>query len=200
MITELHPVIEAILLAADKPLSVDRIAMVFDEHDGVDNKRIKQTLRELQKSYEGKGYELIQVASGYRFQVRQDYALWVSRLWQEKPPKYSKALLETLSIIAYQQPITRGEIEAIRGVSVSSPIIHTLIDRSWIRSVGHKEVPGRPELFATTKAFLDHFNLRQLSDLPALEELASWDEDSMAPAKQKRPQQQEIEAVTESIH
>jgi segregation and condensation protein B len=132
--------------------------------------------------------------------VRQDYALLVSRLWQEKPPKYSKALLETLSIIAYQQPITRGEIEAIRGVSVSSPIIHTLIDRSWIRSVGHKEVPGRPELFATTKAFLDHFNLRQLSDLPALEELASWDEDSMAPAKQKRPQQQEIEAVTESIH
>lgn len=176
MITDLSPVLEAILLAADKPVSVERLGQVFDEHDGVDSKRIKETLKKLKKSYDGRGYELIEVASGFRFQVRQDYALWVSRLWQEKPQKYSKALLETLSIIAYQQPITRGEIEAIRGVGVSSSIIHTLIDRLWIRSVGRKEVPGRPELFATTKAFLDHFNLKQLGDLPALDELASWDE------------------------
>tara|TARA_B110000902_G_scaffold64732_1_gene76871 strand:- start:4999 stop:5601 length:603 start_codon:yes stop_codon:yes gene_type:complete len=200
MITELAPVLEALLLASDKPLSVERLGQVFDEHDGVDNKRIKKTLRELQKSYHGRGYQLVEVASGFRFQVQQGYALWVARLWQEKPQKYSKALLETLSIIAYQQPITRGEIESIRGVGVSSSIIHTMIDRSWIRSVGHKEVPGRPELFATTKEFLDHFNLKQLSDLPALDELASWDEATMAPAKLKQPQQQEIDVVTESIH
>ena len=200
MITKLSPVLEAILLAADKPLSVELLGQVFDEHDGVDNKRIRLALKELQKSYDGRGFELIEVASGFRFQVRQNYALWISRLWQEKPQKYSKALLETLSIIAYQQPITRGEIESIRGVGVSSSIIHTMIDRLWIRSVGHKEVPGRPELFATTKTFLDHFNLKQLSDLPALDELASWDEATMAPAKLKNPQQQEIEVVTESIH
>jgi len=200
MITELAPVLEALLLASDKPLSVERLGQVFDEHDGVDNKRIKKALRELQKSYDGRGYQLVEVASGFRFQVQQGYALWVARLWQEKPQKYSKALLETLSIIAYQQPITRGEIELIRGVGVSSSIIHTMIDRSWIRSVGHKEVPGRPELFATTKEFLDHFNLKQLSDLPALDELASWNEATMAPAKLKQPQQQEIDVVTESIH
>jgi len=200
MISDLAPVIEAILLAADKPLSVERLGQVFDEHDGVDSKRIKNTLRDLKKTYGGRGYELVEVASGFRFQVCQDYALWVSRLWEEKPHKYSKALLETLSIIAYQQPITRGEIEAIRGVGVSSSIIHTMIDRLWIRSVGHKEVPGRPELFATTKDFLDHFNLKQLSDLPALDELVSWDEATMAPAKLKQPQQQEIEVVTEPIH
>ena len=200
MITELAPVLEALLLASDKPLSVERLGQVFDEHDGVDNKRIKKALKELQKSYDGRGYQLVEVASGFRFQVQQGYALWVARLWQEKPQKYSKALLETLSIIAYQQPITRGEIESIRGVGVSSSIIHTMIDRSWIRSVGHKEVPGRPELFATTKEFLDHFNLKQLSDLPALDELASWNEATMAPAKLKQPQQQEIDVVTESIH
>jgi len=200
MITELAPVLEALLLAADKPLSVERLGQVFDEYDGVDNKRIKKTLRELQRSYDGRGYQLVEVASGFRFQVQQDYALWVARLWQEKPQKYSKALLETLAIIAYQQPITRGEIESIRGVGVSSSIIHTMIDRFWIRCVGHKEVPGRPELFATTKEFLDHFNLKQLSDLPALDELASWDEATMAPAKLKQPQQQEIEVVTEPIH
>ena len=200
MITELAPVLEALLLAADKPLSVERLGQVFDEHDGVDNKRIKKTLRDLQRSYDGRGYQLVEVASGFRFQVQQDYALWVARLWQEKPQKYSKALLETLAIIAYQQPITRGEIESIRGVGVSSSIIHTMIDRFWIRSVGHKEVPGRPELFATTKEFLDYFNLKQLSDLPALDELSSWDEATMAPAKLKQPHQQEIEVVTEPIH
>jgi segregation and condensation protein B len=193
MISDLAPVLEALLLAADKPLSVERLSQIFDEHDGVDSKRIRLTLRQLQGSYGGRGYQLIEVASGFRFQVEQDYALWVARLWQEKPQKYSRALLETLSIIAYQQPITRGEIEAIRGVGVSSPIMHTLIERGWVRGIGHKEVPGRPELFATSKEFLDHFNLKQLSDLPALDELEAWDEASMAPAKLKQPQKQEIE-------
>ena len=200
MIIELAPVLEAVLLAADKPLSVERLGELFDEHDGVDKKRIRNTLRQLQESHQGRGCQLVEVASGFRFQVHQDYALWVARLWQEKPQRYSRALLETLSIIAYQQPITRGEIEAIRGVGVSSPIIQTMLERSWIRSVGHKEVPGRPELFATTKEFLDHFSLKQLSDLPALDELESWDETTMAPAKLKQPQQQEIEVVTEPIH
>ena len=199
MISELAPVLEALLLAADKPLTVERLSQVFDEHDGVDNKRIRDTLRQLQKSYDGRGYQLIEVASGFRFQVQQDYALWVSRLWQEKPQRYSRALLETLSIIAYQQPITRGEIEAIRGVGVSSPIIHTLLERSWVRGVGHKEVPGRPELFATTKEFLDHFNLKQLSDLPALDDLEAWDEATMAPAKLKQPQQQEMEVAATQV-
>ena len=200
MIADLAPVLEALLLAADQPLSVERLRQIFDEHDGVDHKHIRQALRGLQGSYEGRGYELVEVASGFRFQVRQDYALWVARLWQEKPQKYSRALLETLSIIAYQQPITRGEIELIRGVGVSSSIVHTMLERGWIRSVGHKEVPGRPELFATTKEFLDHFNLKQLSDLPALEDLESWDEATMAPAKLNQPVQQEIEVVTEPIH
>jgi len=200
MISELAPVLEALLLAADKPLSVDRLSQVFDEHDGVDNKRIRSTLRQLQGSYDGRGYQLIEVASGFRFQVQQDYALWVARLWQEKPQKYSRALLETLSIIAYQQPITRGEIEAIRGVGVSSPIIHTLLERNWVRGVGHKEVPGRPELFATTKEFLDHFNLKQLSDLPALADLEAWDEATMAPAKLKQPEQQEMEVAAMQVN
>ena len=200
MISELAPVLEALLLAADKPLSVDRLSQVFDEHDGVDNKRIRSTLRQLQASYDGRGYQLIEVASGFRFQVQQDYALWVARLWQEKPQKYSRALLETLSIIAYQQPITRGEIEAIRGVGVSSPIIHTLLERNWVRGVGHKEVPGRPELFATTKEFLDHFNLKQLSDLPALADLEAWDEATMAPAKLKQPGQQEMEVAAMQVN
>jgi segregation and condensation protein B len=141
----------------------------------------------------------VEVASGYRFQVRQEHAKWVAKLWQEKPQRYSRALLETLSIIAYQQPITRGEIEAIRGVAVSSNIVRTLLERGWIRSIGHKEVPGRPELFATTKAFLDHFNLQQLSDLPELDELESWDEKTMAPARGVQPEQQELEAMAQEF-
>jgi len=185
MIAELAPILEALLLAADKPLSVERLCQIFDEHDGVDNKRIRKTLRHLQESFSGRGFQLVEVASGFRFQVHQDYAFWVARLWQEKPQKYSRALLETLSIIAYQQPITRGEIEAIRGVGVSSSIIHTMLDRCWIKGVGHKEMPGRPELFATTKEFLDHFNLKQLSDLPPLDDLPLRNDVTVAPAKLK---------------
>ena len=185
MIAELAPVLEALLLAADKPLSVERLCQIFDEHDGVDNKRIRKTLRHVQEIFSGRGFQLVEVASGFRFQVHQDYAFWVARLWQEKPQKYSRALLETLSIIAYQQPITRGEIEAIRGVGVSSSIIHTMLDRCWIKGVGHKEMPGRPELFATTKEFLDHFNLKQLSDLPPLDDLPLRNDVAVAPAKLK---------------
>ncbi|MCP4789365.1 MAG: SMC-Scp complex subunit ScpB [Gammaproteobacteria bacterium] len=199
MISNLAPILEALLLAADKPLNVEQLSKVFDEHDGVGSKQIRAALKTLQSSYAERGFELVEVASGYRFQVRQEHAKWVAKLWQEKPQRYSRALLETLSIIAYQQPITRGEIEAIRGVAVSSNIVRTLLERGWIRSIGHKEVPGRPELFATTKAFLDHFNLQQLSDLPELDELESWDEKTMAPARGVQPEQQELEAMAQEF-
>jgi len=192
MITNLAPVLEALLLAADKPLNVDQLAKVFDEHDAVTMKQVRAALKDLQTSYQDRGFELVEVASGFRFQVRQEHAQWVAKLWEEKPQRYSRALLETLSIIAYQQPITRGEIEAIRGVAVSSNIVRTLVERGWIRGIGHKEVPGRPELFATTRAFLDHFNLQQLGDLPELDELEGWDEESMAPARGLQPEQQEL--------
>jgi len=192
MIANLAPVLEALLLAADKPLNIDQLTKVFDEHDGVTSKQVRAALKDLQASYQDRGFELLEVASGFRFQVRQEHAKWVAKLWEEKPQRYSRALLETLSIIAYQQPITRGEIEAIRGVAVSSNIVRTLLERGWIRGIGHKEVPGRPELFATTRAFLDHFNLKQLSDLPELDELEDWDEESMAPARGPQPEQQEL--------
>ena len=199
MISNLAPVLEALLLAADKPLTVEQLAKVFDEYDGVTKQHIRTALEDLQNSYAERGFELVEVASGFRFQVRQEHAKWVVKLWQEKPQRYSRALLETLSIIVYQQPITRGEIEAIRGVSVSSNIVRTLVERGWIRSIGHKEVPGRPELFATTKIFLDHFNLKQLSDLPELDELESWDGALIAPAKGQQPEQQELVEIVEEF-
>ncbi len=176
MLNNLPLVLEALILAAEKPMTVEQLAQVLDEQDNVGTKDIREALRSLQTHYADRGFALVEVASGFRFQVKQVYAQWVVKLWEEKPQKYSRALLETLAIIAYQQPITRGEIEAIRGVSVNANIIRTLVERGWIRSIGHKEVPGRPELFATTKHFLDHFNLQQLSDLPELEALENWGE------------------------
>ncbi|MDP6968316.1 MAG: SMC-Scp complex subunit ScpB [Gammaproteobacteria bacterium] len=199
MISDLAPVLEALLLAADKPLTVEQLAKVFDEYDGVASKHIRAALKDLQASYAERGFELVEVASGWRFQVRQAHAKWVAKLWEEKPQRYSRALLETLSIIAYQQPVTRGEIEAIRGVAVSSSIVRTLVERGWIRGIGHKEVPGRPELFATTKIFLDHFNLQQLSDLPELDELETWDDASMAPARGPQPEQQELAEMVQEF-
>lgn len=198
MITNLAPILEALLLASDKPLTLEQIARVFDQHDGVTLKQIRASLCRLQESYDDRGYELVEIASGYRFQVRQDYARWISRLWQEKPQRYSRALLETLSIIAYQQPITRGEIELIRGVSVSSSIVRILLERGWIRRVGHKEAPGRPELFGTTKAFLDYFNLKQLTDLPALDDLEQYSEAILD--SQPRLQQELVAAAQYSVH
>jgi segregation and condensation protein B len=198
VITNLAPILEALLLASDKPLTLEQIARVFDQHDGVTLKQIRASLCRLQESYDDRGYELVEIASGYRFQVRQDYARWISRLWQEKPQRYSRALLETLSIIAYQQPITRGEIELIRGVSVSSSIVRILLERGWIRRVGHKEAPGRPELFGTTKAFLDYFNLKQLTDLPALDDLEQYSEAILD--SQPRLQQELVAAAQYSVH
>ena len=169
--TGLVQIIEGAMLAAGKPLSLSQLAELFEEHERPDNAALKEALEEVAARCEGRGYELKEVASGFRFQVRQNLSPWVARLWQERPQKYSRALLETLALIAYRQPITRGEIEEIRGVAVSSNIIKTLHEREWIRVVGHRDVPGRPAMYATTRQFLDYFNLKNLDQLPALAEI-----------------------------
>jgi segregation and condensation protein B len=164
-------IIEGALLAAGKPLSVAQLGDLFEQHERPDTTEIRAALKELGEQCEGRGIELQEVASGFRFQVRQALSPWVARLWHERPQKYSRALLETLALIAYRQPITRGEIEEIRGVAVSSNIIKTLHEREWIRVVGHRDVPGRPAMYATTRQFLDYFNLKNLDQLPALAEI-----------------------------
>ncbi|OGT64272.1 MAG: SMC-Scp complex subunit ScpB [Gammaproteobacteria bacterium RIFCSPLOWO2_01_FULL_47_190] len=165
-------IIEAALMVSDKPLSMARILALFEKDiEEPDREMVKAALDQLQEDYKNRGIEVCEVASGYRVQVKSDYAEWVNRLFDEKPPRYSRALLETLAIIAYRQPLTRAEIEDIRGVGVSTTIIKTLQEREWIKVVGHKDVPGRPELLATTKEFLDYFNLKKLSDLPTLAEI-----------------------------
>ncbi len=169
----LVPLLEAILLAAEAPLSLARISQLFDEAERPALDDLQTALLSLQSQCEGRGYELVEVASGWRLQVRKTYAPWVNRLWEEKPQRYSRALLETLALIAYQQPITRGDIEDIRGVTVSSTLIKTLLDRNWVKVVGQREVPGRPALYATTAQFLDYFNLKSLSELPPLSELTN---------------------------
>jgi len=166
--TSLKNILEATLLAAEQPLSVERLLTLFKEPWIPSRAEVQAAIEVLQQDYLGRGIELKAVASGYRFQVCADTAPWVSRLWEERPPRYSRALLETLALVAYRQPITRAEIEDVRGVAVSSNIIKTLIEREWIRVIGHREVPGRPALYATTKMFLDYFNLKSLDELPSL--------------------------------
>lgn len=183
-------ILQALLLAAREPLSLERLLALFTDTERPAREAVKQALQELQKEAEGSSQELVELASGYRYQIRSDYAAWVSRLWEEKPPRYSRALLETLALIAYRQPVTRGEIEEVRGVSVSSQIIRTLEDREWIRVVGHREVPGRPALYATTRHFLDYFNLQSLNALPPLDEireLAEMDEQEWQDDLDKAP-------------
>src|SRR5271165_678745 len=164
-------VIEAALLAAGRPLAADELVTLFDERDGSNAAEVQAAIEVLRTEYETRGLELVEVASGYRIQIRAAVAQPVSRLWQERPAKYSRALLETLALVAYRQPITRGEIEQIRGVAVNPNIIKTLLERSWIRVVGHRDVPGRPELLGTTREFLDYFSLKKLDDLPTLAQL-----------------------------
>ena len=187
---ELASLLEAFMLASGKPQSLERFYELFEEAERPEPAVFKKALTLLRKSCEGRAFELQEVASGYRLQVRERYAPWVGRLWEERPQRYSRAMLETLALIAYRQPITRGEIEDIRGVAVNSQIIKTLQEREWIRVVGHRDVPGRPAMLATTKAFLDHFNLKGLDDLPTLaalrelepEPLLAFDEDLPVPA------------------
>ena len=169
--TGLVQIIEGALLAAGKPLTVTQLAELFEEGERPSKDDIRAALEDVAARCEDRGFELKEVASGFRFQVRQNLGPWVARLWHERPPKYSRALLETLALIAYRQPITRGEIEEIRGVAVSSNIIKTLHEREWIRVVGHRDVPGRPAMYATTRQFLDYFNLKSLDQLPALAEI-----------------------------
>ncbi|MEA3108466.1 MAG: segregation and condensation protein [Gammaproteobacteria bacterium] len=164
-------VIEAALLAAGRPLASDELVTLFDERDGSNADEVRAAIEALRSDYETRGLELVEVANGYRIQIRASVAQPVSRLWQERPTKYSRALLETLALVAYRQPITRGEIEQIRGVAVNPNIIKTLLERSWIRVVGHRDVPGKPELLGTTRDFLDYFSLRKLDDLPTLAQL-----------------------------
>lgn len=169
-------VVEAAMLAAGRSLTLAELSQLFDVVDRPDNDQLRAALEELGASYENRGIELLETASGFRVQVRRDVAEQVARLWPERPPRYSRALLETLSIIAYRQPLTRAEIESIRGVAVNPNIIKTLFEREWIRVVGHREVPGRPELLGTTRDFLDYFGLKRLDQLPPLAELKSLDE------------------------
>lgn len=164
-------ILEAALLAAGGPLTLDHLLGLFGDEERPTRDSLLGILSSLERDYQDRGIELAQVAGGYRVQVRREMAPWVVRLWEEKPPRYSRALLETLALVAYRQPITRGEIEDIRGVAVSTNIVKTLTEREWIRVVGHRDVPGRPALYATTRKFLDYFGLRSLNDLPTLREI-----------------------------
>lgn len=176
---ELAPLLEAFLLASGKPQSMERLFELFEEGERPEPAVFKKALTLLGKSCEGRAFELKEVASGYRLQIREKFAPWVGRLWEERPQRYSRAMLETMALIAYRQPITRGEIEDVRGVAVNSHIVKTLLEREWIRVVGYRDVPGKPAMFATTKAFLDHFNLKNLDDLPPLAELRELEPEPM---------------------
>ena len=171
---DIEQVLEAVLLAAEEPVSIDRMIGLFDPGDlpeGGPRQAIRTALGEIEYALEGHGYELKRVASGYRFQIRQSMSPWVSRLRETRPPRFSRALMETLALIAYKQPATRGDIEAVRGVGVSPNIMRTLLERGWISVVGQRAVPGRPTLYGTTRAFLDYFNLKSLDELPPLSEI-----------------------------
>ena len=175
-IKKLKNILEAVLLATDKTLTVIQLEGLFElDEERPTRDEIRQALHEMADDYEARGYELKQVASGFRLQVRQEFSTWVGRLWEERPARYTRALLETMSLIAYRQPITRGEIEEVRGVSVSSNIIKTLLERDWVKVLGHKDVPGKPSLYGTTKEFLDYFNLKSLDELPTLAEIKDLD-------------------------
>lgn len=173
--TEVRYFIEAALMAAGRPLSVDHLQSLFDDAATPEKSQIRQALSDLLVEYENRGITIQEVASGFRIQVDAAMAERLKKLWEERPPRYSRALFETLALIAYRQPVTRGDIEEIRGVSVSTNIIRTLLEREWIRVVGYRDVPGRPAMFGTTKLFLDYFGLKKLDDLPPLADLSDWE-------------------------
>ncbi|QWF72534.1 SMC-Scp complex subunit ScpB [Methylomonas paludis] len=187
-------IVEAILFAANKPMTIKQIQDVFPELEQPNTLDIQEAIEAISQDYLDRPIGLQKLASGYRFQVREGLGYWLSRIFDEKPPRYSRALLETLAIIAYRQPVTRGEIEDIRGVSVSSSIIQTLLEREWVRVIAHKEVPGRPALYGTTKQFLDYFNISSLAELPTLQELVdtNFSLDSQQPLVQENSERQQI--------
>jgi len=171
----LKNIVESALLAAGRPLRIDHLLELFEENQRPERGDVRKALEGLQQDYEFRGLTLKEVASGFRIQVKPDMSDWLKRLWQERPPRYSRALLETLALIAYRQPLTRGEIEDVRGVAVSTNIMRTLLERHWVRVVGHRDVPGRPALYATTREFLDYFGMKSLDELPLLTELKDFD-------------------------
>ncbi len=173
--TEIKYFIESALLAAGRPLNVDQLQSLFDGRSAPSKPDIRAAISALMNDYEPRGITIAEVASGFRIQVKASMAERLQKLWEERPPRYSRALFETLALVAYRQPITRGEIEEVRGVSVSPNIVRTLLERDWIRVVGHRDVPGRPEMFGTTRNFLDYFGLRKLDDLPPLADLSDWE-------------------------
>ena len=174
--SEIKNVIEAALLGGGRPLSLEQLSGLFGKRSAPDRKMLKEILRELATDYDGRGIELKEVGSGYRIQIRSSMSEWLSPLWEERAPRYSRALFETLALIAYRQPITRGEIEEVRGVAVSTNIVRTLLERGWVRVVGHRDVPGKPAMFGTTNEFLDYFGLKRLDDLPSLAEIKDLEE------------------------
>lgn len=172
---QLKNIIEAALLAAGQPLSIERVLSIFPEDEQPDRATVKNAFKQLEEDCEHRGIELKKVSSGYRLQVRQEMSPWILRLWEERPSRYSRALMETLALVAYRQPITRAEIEDVRGVSVSSSIMKTLLEREWVRVVGHRDVPGKPAMYGTTRQFLDYFSLSSLDELPKLAEISDLD-------------------------
>lgn len=171
----LKRILEALIMASSTPVNLERMLAVFPENEQPGHEQLRDALDALAQDYAGTSVELKEVSSGFRFQVRKEYAEWVTKLWEEKPARYSRALLETLALVAYKQPITRGEIEKIRGVSVSTQIMKTLLEREWVTIVGHRDVPGKPAIYATSKQFLDYFNLKSLEELPPLAEIRDLD-------------------------
>ncbi|WP_068825550.1 SMC-Scp complex subunit ScpB [Pseudomonas sp. BMS12] len=195
---ELASLLEAWLLALGRPLSLERLGELFEEGERPEPAQIREALEVLRQSCEGRAFELKEVASGFRLQVREKFAPWVGRLWEERPQRYSRAMLETLALIAYRQPITRGEIEDIRGVAVNSQIIKTLQERDWIRVVGYRDVPGRPAMLATTRAFLDYFNLKSLEELPPLAALRELEPEPMLALEDDLPVPPELQALADA--
>ena len=197
---EITQILEAALLASGEPISIDRMISLFETGQlPKDSSRqaLRNALQEIESALEGHAYELKLVSSGYRFQIRQDFSVWVSRLWAERPPRYSRALMETLALIVYRQPVTRGDIEQVRGVSVSQNIMRTLLERGWIRVVGQREVPGRPSLYGTTRTFLDYFSLKNLDELPPMEEIKSIIEPILSEEIKDRDDKMQGEAEAE---
>ena len=195
---EIKYFIEAALLAAGRPMSVDQLHGLFDESAAPDKAQIRQAIKDLLDDYEDRGLTITEVASGFRIQVKASMADRLQKLWEERPPRYSRALFETLALVAYRQPITRGEIEEIRGVSVSTNIVRSLMEREWVRVVGHRDVPGRPAMFGTTRQFLDYFGLKKLDDLPPLADLSDWESLRVQlnlPAVEEDEQEPEVESA-----
>ena len=197
---DINNIVEAALLAAQQPLTLPMLAALFQESDEVGHDALARAIENLAQACEGRGIELVEVASGFRYQVRENVHPWVARLWAERQTKYSRALLETLALIAYRQPITRGEIEQVRGVGVSTSIMHTLEEREWVRVVGYRDVPGKPALFGTTRQFLDYFNLKSLDQLPTLAEVREIADPqlALAPEASAMPEDTDADADTEA--